>query len=68
MANIKVGKPDVKPDASSHIKGVPQGNVGPNESQPGHHTDGTADARRSTAIRPAKRDPITKGMPNLPPG
>ncbi len=28
MGEIRVGKPDVKPDAPSHTKGVPQGNTG----------------------------------------
>jgi hypothetical protein len=34
----------------------------------GYHEDGTADSRRSTGIRPKKRDPILPIMPNLPPG
>jgi hypothetical protein len=32
------------------------------------HEDGTADARRSTGIRPSDHDPILPVMPNLPPG
>ena len=68
MATIRTGKPDVRPDATSHVRGVPQGNLGPNDSQPGHHADGTADSRRSTGINPGKRDPIAPDMPNLPPG
>jgi len=68
MANIRVGKPDVSPDAPSHVKGVQQGNTGPNHKQAGHHEDGTADARRSTGIQPNKHDPILEIMPNLPPG
>ena len=68
MAQIRVGKPDVRPDAPSHIAGVTQGNKGPTTSQPGHHPDGTADARRSTGINAAKRNPLLKIMPNLPPG
>jgi hypothetical protein len=68
MAEIKVGKPDVKIDASAHTKGVPQGNsTGNYEKQPGHHDDGTADARRSTGIKPARHDPLP-GAPNLSPG
>lgn len=69
MAKIRVGKPDVAPDGPSHVEGVRQGNqmeVG--EWQPGHHADGTADARRSTGIRPEQHDPIAPAMPNLPPG
>jgi hypothetical protein len=66
---IRVGKPDVKLDAPSHIKGVEQGNaVGNYEKQRGHHPDDTADARRSTGIAPKRHDPILPVMPNLPPG
>lgn len=68
MGTIRVGKPDVRPDAPSHVKGVQQGNSGPYYKQPGHHKDGTADARRSTGINPRTHDPILKLMPNLPPG
>jgi hypothetical protein len=69
MAEIRVGKPDVKPDTPSHVKGVHQGNQsGAYKQEAGHHRDGTADARRSTGIRPKKRNPILPVMPNLPPG
>ncbi|QFG23341.1 hypothetical protein [Actinomadura sp. WMMB 499] len=69
MAEIKVGKPHVKPDTPSHTKGVPQGNAKGNyKKQTGHHKDGTADARRSTGISPKKHDAILPIMPNLPPG
>jgi hypothetical protein len=69
MAKIRVGKPDVAPDAPSHTKGVQQGNKkGAYGREAGHHPDGSADARRSTGIRPGKRDPILPVMPNLPPG
>lgn len=69
MAEIRVGRPDVAPDTPSHIKGVEEGNgVGAYEREPGHHRDGTADARRSTGIRPESYDPILPVMPNLPPG
>lgn len=69
MAEIRTGKPDVAPDAPAHVKGVSQGNaLGAYERQPGHQPDGTADARRSTGINPAKHDPIVEAMPNLPPG
>jgi len=69
MAEIRVGKPDVKVDASAHTKGVPQGNAPGNyEKQPGHHDDDTADARRSTGIGPKRHDPVLPIMPNLPPG
>lgn len=69
MAEIRVGKPDVRPDTPSHVKGVQQGNAtGAYEKQAGHHADGTADARRSTGVSPRKHDPILGIMPNLPPG
>ncbi|MCV2487920.1 hypothetical protein OF117_00975 [Geodermatophilus sp. YIM 151500] len=66
---IRVGKPDVKPDASAHVKGVIQGNApGAFERQDGNHPDGTADARRSTGVNAKRRDPLIDAMPNLPPG
>jgi hypothetical protein len=66
---IRVGKPQVKPDAPSHTAGVHEGNKKGNYSkQAGHHDDGTADARRSTGVSPKKHDAILKIMPNLPPG
>ncbi len=68
MAEIRVGKPDTAPDAPAHVPGVKEGNAGKTETMAGHHADGTADARRSTGIVAAKRDPILKLMPNLPPG
>lgn len=68
MGKIRVGKPDAKPDNSSHVFGIHQGNSGPYPRQPGHHKDGTADARRSTGIRPRIHNAILKIMPNLPPG
>lgn len=69
MGKIRVGKPAVRPDSSSHVKGVRQGNE-PDafEKQLGHNKDGTVDARRSTGIRPKWHNPILKIMPNLPPG
>ncbi|WP_261567015.1 hypothetical protein [Frankia gtarii] len=69
MAPIRVGEPDVRPDATAHVRGVREGNaLGSYEMEPGHHLDGTADARRSTGIRPGERNPISPSMPNLPPG
>lgn len=66
---IRVGRPDVAPDASAHVPGVVQGNaVGAYEAQEGNHPDGTADSRRSTGVNPGRRDPILDVMPNLPPG
>ncbi len=66
MGHIRVGKPDVAIDASAHVKGVKQGNS--YKPQAGIHSDGSADARRSTGINAGKRDPILPIMPNLPPG
>jgi hypothetical protein len=66
MAEIRVGKPDVAVDASSHVKGVEEGNTP--KKQAGFHSDGTVDARRSTGIQPKKHDPLLPEMPNLPPG
>ncbi|GAA3936134.1 hypothetical protein GCM10023085_16980 [Actinomadura viridis] len=69
MAEIRVGKPDVKPDTPSHTKGVHQGNrEGAYKHEVGHHPDGSADARRSTGINPKAHDPILPIMPNLSPG
>jgi hypothetical protein len=51
------------------VKGIEQGNEkGACQNQVGHHPDGTADARRSTGIRPKHHDPVLEIMPNLPPG
>ena len=66
MAGIRVGQPDVRVDASSHTKGVEQGNR--RRRQRGLFGDGRADARRSTGIRWREREPILAIMPNLPPG
>lgn len=69
MGRIRVGKPQVTMDKPFHTKGVTQGNSPEHyRKQIGHHEDGTADARRSTGIRPKKHDPILPVMPNLPPG
>jgi hypothetical protein len=68
MSEIRVGKPDVKPDLPAHTPGIKQGNKGPNESQSGHNPDGTSTAARSTGINPNMRNPIDPSMPNLSPG
>lgn len=68
MGRIRVGKPDVKIDKSTHVFGIHQGNRGPFHKQPGHHKDGTADARRSTGIHWKKHNAILKVMPNISPG
>lgn len=66
MAEIRVGRPDVRVDAPSHTRGVERGNN--KKRQRGLNKDGTADARRSTGIRPKHHNPILPIMPNLPPG
>lgn len=68
MSDIRVGKPDIKIDATAHRKRVQQGNSGPFYEQAGHNPDGTADARRSTGIQPKKHNAILPVMPNLSPG
>lgn len=70
--NIRVGKPDVKPDAASHVKGVRMGNQPGNmEKEAGiNHVDAlttVADSRRSTGISPDMHDPIDPDMPHLTP-
>ena len=72
FANIRVGKPEVRPDTPSHIKGVRQGNqLGSLAQEPGiievenNWAKGTA--RRSTGVSPEKRNPIHPEMPNLSP-
>ncbi|MFG2085184.1 MULTISPECIES: hypothetical protein [unclassified Spirillospora] len=65
---IKVGRPDVRPDKPSHVKGVAEGNsIGNYEKQDGHLPDGTSTARRSTGINASARGPILDSMPNLSP-
>ncbi|GLY83251.1 hypothetical protein [Actinoallomurus iriomotensis] len=69
MGQIRTGKPHTRPDAPAHVTGIREGNERRgHERQIGHHDDGTADARRSTGIRPRKHNAILKIMPNLPPG
>jgi hypothetical protein len=68
MANIRVGKPDVSPDAPAHTPGIQQGNAKGNyEKQPGHLPDGRVTAERSTGVNAKARNPIDPRMPNLPP-
>ncbi|MEU6969764.1 hypothetical protein ACIGXI_19915 [Kitasatospora aureofaciens] len=68
MGNIRVGKPQAHPDTASTVFGIHRGNEGPYKRQPGHHKDGTADARRSTGIHWKKHNAILPIMPNIPPG
>jgi hypothetical protein len=69
MAHLRIGKPDVSPDAPSHTPGIRQGNASGNyEKQDGHLPDGRSTARRSTGINPGAAEPIDPRMPNLSPG
>ena len=67
MARIKIGKPDVKPDASAHTPGVKQGNAGRQDQQVGHLPDGRSTAERSTGVNAKAAGPIDPRMPNLSP-
>jgi hypothetical protein len=68
MPPIKSGKPDVKPDAPTHVKGINVGNQpGQLAKQKGHLEDGRVTSERSTGINPKGRNPIDPRMPNLPP-
>jgi hypothetical protein len=67
MGRIRVGKPDVRIDYPSHVPLVVQGNS-VHKRKPGHNSDGTVDARRSTGVHASRHNPILKVMPNLPPG
>jgi hypothetical protein len=77
MGNLRVGKPDTKPDAPSHTPGVRGGNEpGGIEGDPGLEYTGESGAgrptarsyaRKSTGINPEKRNPIDPNSPNLPP-
>jgi hypothetical protein len=65
---MRVGRPDVAPDAPAHVPGIQEGNQpGAYLRQRGHLPDGRADARRSTGVNPKARNPIDPRMPNLPP-
>jgi hypothetical protein len=68
MAEIRVGKASVKPDAPAHVRGINQGNSRGNyESQAGHNPDGTSTSERSTGVNAKARNPIDPSMPNLSP-
>jgi hypothetical protein len=71
IANVRVGRPDVLPDKSTHVRGVRQGNSrGNNRRAKGFRTSGitaVGTAARSTGINPKDREPIDPRMPNLSP-
>jgi hypothetical protein len=72
VANIRVGKPDVKPSAPSHVRGVFQGNH-PHTSQRNKGIEAEQEeraegsARRSTGIRPDDHEVIDPRMPKISP-
>lgn len=66
--NVRTGKPDIDPDAPTHISGVSEGNsCGNYEKQQGHMSDGKSSAERSTGINAKGRDVVDPTMPNLSP-
>ena len=71
IANIRVGTPDIGRSASSHSRGVREGNrPNPGEHDPGIRPYGQGargTARRSTSINPDARNPIDPRSPNLSP-
>ncbi len=72
VSNVVVGKPDVDPEAPSHVRGVFQGNhphltqrhKGIEESDE-DRAEGTA--RRSTGINPKQHEAIDPRMPKISP-
>lgn len=72
VANVRVGKPDVKPSTPTHVPGVFQGNY-PHptqrhkgiEAETAQRAEGSA--RRSTGIRPRQHDTIDPRMPRISP-
>jgi hypothetical protein len=68
MAELRVGKPDVRIDLMAHTPGVPMGNAKGNyERMEGHLPDGRSTAARSTGVNPKGEEPIDRRMPNLSP-
>jgi hypothetical protein len=71
IANVRVGEPDVKATAPSHVRGIRGGNTaGDFERQQGIYHKGLGargTARRSTGIDSDARNPIDPRMPNLSP-
>lgn len=72
IANIRVGEPDVKPTAPSHVRGVYEGNKhgllqrprGIEDEEPAR---AVGSARRSTGIRPGAHGVLDPRMPRLSP-
>jgi hypothetical protein len=60
----------VRPDLPSHTPGTHRGEdrVRKEGREPGRrNSKGSRNARDSTSINPAARDPIDRRMPNMPP-
>ena len=52
----------------THVKGIKSGNsTGNYDKQPGHNSDGTSTAERSTGVNAGAHQPIDPRMPNLSP-
>lgn len=65
---LKMGRPDTRLDAPSHVTGVHQGNAPGNyRKMSGHLPDGRSTASRSTGINPGAHDAILPEMPNISP-
>ena len=79
IENVRVGRPDVRPSAPSHVRGVHEGNesrhVARNEGIVRLAPEGERDdepkavgtARRSTGVASRRHGPIDPRMPNLSP-
>jgi hypothetical protein len=68
MAELRLGKPDVKVDLMAHTPGVPMGNAEGNyEKMEGHLPDGRSTAARATGVNAKAEDPIDRRMPDLSP-
>ena len=71
IANVRVGKPDTRPGAPSHTRGVREGNEGHGTRQErGIEVVGgvpRTTGRRSTGINARDREPIDPRSPRLTP-
>lgn len=72
MSPIRVGEPDVRLDAPTHVPLNPRGNT-PRPRwykairERGHHKDGQSSARRSTGVDSHTKNSVVLGAPNLSP-
>jgi hypothetical protein len=60
LENIRVGIPDIAPDAPSHVRGIHEGNAGRRVAR-------VRTGRRSTGVAWRHLGPIDPRMPNLSP-